>query len=232
MLFIQKYKNRMIIIFILVIFALAMTSQTVPIDAGKPTLKKGMSGSDVGLVQKKLKDWGYYNGNIDNVFGEKTYNAVIKFQKKNGLKADGVVGRETWAAIGYGYSGSTSQGKESSANDSELYLLAQLVHGEARGEPYNGKIAVAAVILNRVESPDFPNSIAGVIYQPLAFESISNGQAYLNPDSDSMKAAQDALNGVDPSYGALYFWNPVTAVSKWIWSRQITCRIGKHVFGI
>ena len=114
----------------------------------------------------------------------------------------------------------------------DRYLLARLVHAEAEAEPYSGKVAVAAVILNRVESPKFPNTLAGVVYQPLAFESVANGRIYTNPSSDAIKAAGDAINGWDPTGGALYFWNPSKPVSRWIWSRRIIARIGRHVFGL
>ncbi|HEY8391607.1 MAG TPA: cell wall hydrolase [Capillibacterium sp.] len=114
----------------------------------------------------------------------------------------------------------------------DRYLLARLVHAEAEAEPYSGKVAVAAVLLNRIESPRFPNTLAGVVYQPLAFESVANGRIYTNPSSEAIKAAGDAINGWDPTGGALFFWNPSKPVSRWIWSRRIIARIGKHVFAL
>lgn len=201
------------------------------ISAQTATLYWGSSGSDVSKVQSRLKDWGFYKGPVDGYFGADTADAVRRFQAKNGLGADGVVGKSTWEALGYtvannrGYTPS----RGGSARD-DVLLLARLVQGEAGGEPYLGKVAVAAVILNRVESDQFPNSIAGVIYQPNAFESISNGIANNSPTQESVKAAQDAMNGWDPSQGSLFFWNPAKPVNKWIWSRQIVTQIGGHVF--
>ncbi len=199
--------------------------------AQPPTLYWGSKGGDVSRVQSRLKDWGYYKGPVDGVFGSGTAAAVRSFQAKNGLTADGVVGPATWAALGFNV-GRTAQYQPSrgvSARD-DVYLLARVVHGEAQAEPYLGKVAVAAVILNRVESDQFPNTLAGVIYQPHAFESITNGVANATPSQEAVRAAQDAINGWDPTQGALFFWNPAKPVSKWIWSRPIITQIGAHVF--
>ncbi len=190
----------------------------------------GSRGADVKLVQQKLKQYGYFSGTVDGVFGKATYDAVVWFQRKNGLKADGVVGKSTADALGVTLS--TNSVAVSTQTDSETYLLARLVHGEARGEPYTGKVAVAAVVLNRVKSPSFPNSISGVIYQTGAFDAVSDGQINLAPDEDSVRAAKDAINGWDPTGGSLYYYNPATATNSWIWSRQITLVIGKHNFAI
>ena len=200
----------------------------------------GSTGQDVKNVQWKLLQWGYYNSSVDGIYGAKTYAAVKYFQSKNGLEADGVVGPKTAAALGITLNAPPSatkpESEETSNNngvgrDDNVYLLAKAVHGEARGEPYIGQVAVAAVILNRVEHPDFPNTIASVIYQPGAFTAVSDGQINLEPNQDAIKAARDALNGWDPSYGCRYYWNPVTATSKWIWSRKVVVKIGKHWFG-
>lgn len=158
--------------------------------------KYGSSGSEVTQIQKKLKNWGYYNGNIDGIFGSKTLSAVKKFQSKNGLTADGVVGPKTLSALGIN---SSSNSNNSSSNSTNLNLLSKLVYSEARGEPYKGQVAVAAVVLNRVASPSFPNSISGVIYQSGSFDAVADGQINLTPDSNAKKAAQDALNGWDPT---------------------------------
>lgn len=182
-------------------------------------------------VQTKLKRWGYYKGNIDGIYGTKTKEAVKYFQRKNGLTVDGIVGPKTAAAIGMTLSSSSST-SSSSQSSSDLYLLAKCVYAEARGEPYEGQVAVAAVILNRVKSASFPNTIAGVIYQPYAFTAVSDGQINLTPNDTAYKAAQDALNGWDPTYGCLYYYNPATATSSWIWSRKTVVTIGKHVFAI
>lgn len=187
----------------------------------------------IETAQRKLKQWGYYKGSIDGINGPKTYNSVIKFQRKNGLKADGYIGPQTSKALGIsqkaktkGYA-ATSRGVSKS---DEVTLLAMAINGEARGEPYVGQVAVGAVILNRVKNPSFPNSIAGVVYQPLAFEAVSNGQVYKPLKSSSIKAARDAMNGWDPTGGALYYWNPTKATSKWIRKLKPTLTIGRHVF--
>ena len=181
----------------------------------------GDKGDQVTLIQQKLKQYGYFSGTVDGVFGKQTYDAVVWFQRKNGLKVDG--------AVGITLTGSVSA---ASYNESETYLLGRLVHGEARGEPYVGKVAVAAVVLNRVKSPSFPNTISGVIYQSGAFDAVSDGQINLTPDEDSLRAARDALNGWDPTGGCLYYYNPATATNGWIWSRIVQLSIGKHNFAI
>lgn len=184
----------------------------------------GSRGTEVTNIQKKLKQWGYYDGNVDGIFGYQTYKAVRSFQYKNGLKVDGVVGPETLSALGL------PSGAQHTAVSRDVNLLAHLIHGEARGEPYVGQVAVAAVVLNRVRDSRFPNTIAGVIYQPGAFDAVADGQINLEPAAESYKAAQDALNGWDPSYGCVYYYNPNTATSKWIWTREIVLKIGKHNF--
>lgn len=190
--------------------------------------KYGSRGSEVRTIQDKLKRWGYYTGNVDGIYGSLTVSAVKKFQQKNGLAVDGIAGTKTLNAMGI--MTSSSSGGSSSNNSSNLNLIAKAIYGEARGEPYTGQVAVGAVIMNRVKSSKFPNTISGVIYQSGAFDAVSDGQINLNPDSTAKKAAQDALNGWDPSYGAIYYFNPSTATNKWIWSRPLTVTIGKHRF--
>ena len=190
--------------------------------------KYGSTGSEVTQIQTKLKRWGYYSGAIDGIYGSKTLAAVKWFQSKNGLTVDGIAGTKTLQAMGI-YSSSTTSGS-SSTNSNDVNLLARLVYGEARGEPYAGQVAVAAVVLNRVKSSSFPNTIAGVIYQKGAFTAVSDGQINLTPNQTAYNAARDALNGWDPSYGAIYYFNPNTATNKWIWSRPMTVTIGKHRF--
>ena len=194
--------------------------------------KYGSRGEEVRTIQTKLKRWGYYTGNVDGIYGSQTLSAVKWFQRKNGLKEDGIAGKNTLEAMGiFNSSGnSSSSNSSSSTNSSDLNLLSRLVYGEARGEPYQGQVAVAAVVLNRVEHSSFPNTIAGVIYQKGAFDVVSDGQINLTPNDTAKKAAQDALNGWDPSNGAIYYFNPSTATNKWIWSRPMTVTIGKHRF--
>ncbi len=189
----------------------------------------GDRGADVTRVQQRLRQYGYMDAPADGIFGQATYEAVVWFQKKNGLKADGVVGNATLAALGIS---SGSAAAAASPSESEIYALARLVHAEARGEPYVGKVAVAAVVLNRVRSAAFPNTISGVIYQAGAFDAVRDGQINLTPDSDSIRAARDAMNGWDPTGGCVYYFNPATATSAWIWSREIRLRIGAHSFAV
>lgn len=188
-----------------------------------------LTTSETKTVQKKLKNWGYYTGSVDGIYGSKTKQAVRLFQKKNGLTVDGIVGKQTAKALGMTLGSSSST---STSTNSDLYLLAKCVYAESRGEPYQGQVAVAAVILNRVKSASFPNTISGVIYQPYAFSSVNDGQINLEPNSTAYSAAQDALNGWDPTYGCLYFYNASTSTSKWIYSRKTVVTIGKHVFAI
>lgn len=218
------------------VFMTALTIITAGICASNLTasaaetvvLKSGSTGAQVRTLQTKLKNWGYYRGAIDGIYGSGTKAAVIKFQKKNGLTADGIVGAKTAAALGMKLSASSST--NSGYASSDVYLLAKLVYGEARGEPYTGQVAVAAVVLNRVKSNKFPNTIAGVIYQSGAFTAVSDGQINLEPNSTAYSAARDAMNGWDPTSGCLYYYNPATATSKWIWSRQVRLSIGRHNF--
>ena len=185
----------------------------------------GSSGSEVTQIQTKLKGWGYYNGAVDGIYGSRTVAAGRYVQRANGLKVDGIAGKETLAAMGIS-SGSSNAGKDSA----NIELLARLIHGEARGEPYTGMVAVGAVVLNRVASSKFPSTVAGVIYQAGAFDAVSDGQINLTPSQQSYNAARDAMNGWDPSGGAIYYFNPATATNKWIWSRPLTLTIGKHRF--
>lgn len=189
--------------------------------------KYGSRGSEVTQIQTKLKRWGYYKGNIDGIYGSQTVEAVKYFQRKNNLAVDGIAGKNTLEAMGIFNSSSSSS---SSSNSSNLNLLARVIYGEARGEPYTGQVAVGAVVLNRVRNSSFPNTISGVVYQKGAFDAVSDGQINLTPNSTAKKAAQDALNGWDPSYGAIYYFNPATATNKWIWSRPMTVTIGRHRF--
>jgi len=198
-------------------------------DAASILLRWGSRGAEVKEVQKRLKDWGFYNGAVDGIYGWRTANAVKAFQKKHGLKADGIVGNATANAIGI-KTGTAPVSQKTTSRSNETYTLAQCIHGEARGESYTGQVAVAAVILNRVDDPRFPKTIAGVIFQPGAFTAVSDGQMFQPPGDSALKAARDALNGWDPSGGALYYYNPAKTTNKWIWSRPIIKVIGKHYF--
>ena len=206
---------------------------------GATVLEVGSRGSDVIKVQNKLIQWDYLKGAADGRYGEATRNAVLRFQRSNGLTADGRVGPATAAAMGLTLSGSTSSSSASAAASSSTNyvssdhrLLAKLVHAEARGESYKGQVAVAAVVLNRVASSSFPNTVSGVIYQSGAFSCVSNGSINNTPDSSCIRAALDALNGWDPTGGCLYYYNAKTAQDKWIFSRTVQTVIGNHSFAI
>lgn len=202
------------------VIALAQTAQAA-------VYRQGSSGDAVRTIQQKLVNWGYMSGGVDGIYGPKTVTAVKSFQNKNGLSADGIAGPATLKALGMSTTGSDKPG---SSQQNSLDLLARVISAEARGEPYAGQVAVGAVILNRVEHPSFPNSISGVVYQPGAFTCMSDGQ-FNQPVADSAyRAAQEALNGSDPSGGAIYYFNPATATSAWIWSRPLLTIIGKHRF--
>ena len=185
-----------------------------------------LTTTQIKTVQQKLKNWGYYTGSVDGIYGSKTTAAVKYFQKTNGLTVDGIVGPNTAKALGMSLSSSTTQ------TSSDKYLLAKAIYAEARGEPYSGQVAVGAVILNRVKNSNFPNTIAGVIYQKGAFTAVDDGQINLSPNDTALRAAQDAMNGWDPTYGCIYYFNPATATSSWIWSRKQVVTIGKHIFAI
>ncbi|MBQ9276243.1 MAG: spore cortex-lytic enzyme [Clostridia bacterium] len=215
------------------LFALTLSLVFLPSDssvADAAVLKQGSTGSLVKTMQTKLINWGYLKGTADGIFGPKTKAAVILFQKRNGLVADGIVGTKTAQAMGISLSGSTSTSGGSSSSSAELNLLAHVVYGEARGEPYTGQVAVAAVVLNRVRSSSFPNTIAGVVYQAGAFDCVSDGQINYTPNQSAINAARDALNGWDPTYGCLFYYNPKTATSKWMLSRTVKLSIGNHNF--
>ncbi|HKL94319.1 MAG TPA: spore cortex-lytic enzyme [Clostridia bacterium] len=209
-----------------VAFIVTLNNSNV-IVAEAAVLKQGSTGSAVRTVQTRLKNWGYMSGSVDGIFGLKTKNAVKYFQRTHGLYQDGIVGAKTASKLGVSLSGSSSSGGYTS---SDVYLLAKLVYAEARGEPYTGQVAVAAVVLNRVKSSSFPNTISGVIYEPYAFTCVDDGQINLSPNSTAQKAAQDAMNGWDPSNGCLFYYNPSTATSSWMRNRPVLLNIGQHAF--
>ncbi len=232
-----------IVAVLLLFFATAIAFNVVPktenyqsvSTAYAAVYKQGSRGTDVKTIQQKLKNWGYYKGQVDGIFGKKTTEAVKYFQRKNGLTVDGIVGNKTLAALGMKTSssqGSSLNSTSSGYSNTDINLLTRLVYSEARGESYVGQVAVAAVVLNRVKSASFPNTISGVIYQKNAFTAVSDGQFNLTPNATARKAALDAMNGWDPSYGSLYYYNPDIATSAWILTRKVTVTIGKHVFAI
>lgn len=204
---------------------------------GAVSYRWGSRGTIVTEIQRRLKSWGYYDGGLDGVYGYRTYLAVRRFQSKNGLKADGIAGDRTLNALGInagqwntGRTATRTTAKTSNSNEKDVQLLARCINGEARGEPYEGQVAVGAVIVNRTRDPRFPNTIAGVIYQPGAFTAIVDGQIHAQMLPSSIKAARDAINGWDPSGGAVFYYNPAKTTNKWIWSRPVIKVIGKHKF--
>ena len=216
----MKHKHLYVVFAMILVFSAAYLT----VDA---VSKNGSRGEEVKKIQTKLKNWGYYNGSIDGIYGWQTESAVKSFQKKNGLTADGVAGTKTLNAMGIFTS---TNNNESSPNQASIDLLARVINGEARGEPYEGQVAVGAVVLNRVDHPSFPNSISGVVYQKGAFTAVDDGQINAQMYASSHRAARDALNGWDPTGGAIYYYNPRTATNQWIRTREIICTIGKHVF--
>jgi len=219
--------RRRLVLSLAVLFAVNIMVITFFQSAEAAVYRQGSTGDAVRTIQTKLSNWGYFSGAIDGIYGPKTEEAVKYFQRKNGLTADGVVGPATLRALGMSTTGGDSP---ASSQSNSVDLLARVISAEARGEPYSGQVAVGAVILNRVEHPSFPNTIAGVVYQPGAFTCMVDGQ-FNEPVADSAyRAARDALNGADPSGGAIYYFNPDTSTSAWIWSRHLITVIGKHRF--
>ena len=221
-------ERKRLLLALAVLFALNIFIIALAQSASADLYKKGSRGDTVSEIQTRLKNWGYYSGTVDGLYGSRTEAAVRWFQQKNGLSVDGQVGDQTLAALGISPSG--GGGGSGASQSGDLYLLARLISAEARGEPYVGQVAVGAVVLNRVEHPSFPNSISGVIYQPGAFSCLDDGQFDQPIAESAYRAAREALDGSDPSGGAIYYFNPVTATSAWIWSRPLIVQIGKHRF--
>ena len=217
----QENRLKFMIVFSVILIA-ALLAQSFP---ALSLSKYGSSGNEVRSIQTRLTELGYFSGKIDGIFGSQTKNAVVKFQKDYGLTADGIAGSETLKALRINSESSTSK-----FTQSEISLLARIISAESRGEPYTGQVAVGAVILNRIDHPSFPNTLAGVIYQPGAFSCINDGQVNEAVSESAKKAAQDAINGWDPSGGAIYYYNPAKSTSKWIFSRPVICTIGAHRF--
>lgn len=212
-------KHSMVII---IIFMMAFSLPLAVAEAAPAaTLKVGSTNQDVPDLQYRLKTLGYFSPDVTTYFGTKTLDSLTRFQKDYGLKADGIAGTETWKQL-----------KKVSVNEKELTLLARIIHAEARGESYEGQVAVGAVVMNRLESSSFPDTLRGVIEQPNAFTAVNDGQYKLKPDSTAYKAAKEAVSGNDPTNGAIYYFNPDTATSKWIWSRTQVVKIGHHIFAV
>lgn len=224
-----KGKRRFLSRIVLVILGIVLLLGSMCFVCGNAEAKnivKGDTTENIKIVQQRLYNLKYYTYKVDGIWGSRTLAAVKNFQRDNGLVADGIVGAKTEKALGV----TLSQSGNTSLSSTELNLLARCVYSEARGEPYTGQVAVAAVVLNRVRNSSFPNTVSGVIYQPGAFTAVSDGQINLTPNETAYKAARDALNGWDPTNGCLYYYNPATATSKWIWSLKVELTIGRHSF--
>lgn len=193
------------------------------------TLSKiGSRGEEVRRIQTKLKQLGFYNGSIDGIYGSATQKAVKRFQSSVGITSDGIAGSKTLLYLGL--DSSSGGGSYGSYSSSDIWLLAKVIEAEARGESYVGQVAVGAVVLNRVESSSFPDTISGVVYQAGAFSAVTDSNWSVSPSATSKKAARDAINGWDPSYGCLYYYNPAKTSNKWIRTRPVVTTIGSHVF--
>ena len=220
-----KYGIKRACIALAVLFAVNIAVISFAQKADAASYKRGSTGSVVSEIQQTLKNWGYYSADVDGIYGSRTEAAVLLFQQKNGLAADGKAGQETLAALGISSAGLIEQN-----TSGDVALLARLISAEARGESYEGQVAVGAVVLNRIAHPSFPNTLSGVIYQSGAFSCLYDGQFDQPVAQSAYAAARDAMNGYDPTGGAIYYFNPATATNAWIWSRPLIVQIGKHRF--
>jgi len=228
------FSPKKVLLYVLVILVsyIATTAYFAPYRKAAKALTYyyGSRGDVIVEIQSRLKRWGYYTGTIDGVYGYQTFLAIKSFQEKNGLYVDGVAGNQTLVALGINIGNVSATNTSRVVDNQDLTLLARLINGEARGEPYEGQVAVGAVVLNRTRNPEFPHTVAGVIYQPGAFTAIVDGQINVTLEQASINAARDALNGWDPSGGAIYYFNPAKTTNQWIWSRPLIKVIGKHRF--
>ncbi len=226
----KKFLRRRVLSLLLAVVLLGSIGTIAAVQSGDDSVstlsKMGSRGDEVRRIQQKLKNWGYYTGSVDGIYGSQTQNAVRKFQRDNGLTVDGIAGPKTLSYLGIS-SGSSGSGQY---NSNDVYLLAKVIAAEARGESYVGQVAVGAVVLNRVEHSSFPDSIAGVVYQPGAFSCVNDSNWSVAPTAESQKAARDAINGWDPSGGAIYYYNPAKTSNQWIRSRPVIVTIGSHLF--
>lgn len=219
---------RILTISLILCLVLSAASQAA---LGDRTLSQGSKGAEVKDLQKRLVQIGYQVGKVDGIYGKSTTAAVKRFQRNRGIKADGIAGKKTIdELIRLTGESKTASGKKIGMKNSDVQLLARCIHSEGRGEPYIGQVAIGACVMNRIKSSSFPNSIAGVVYQPRAFSAVDDGQINLEPDETAVKAAREAMNGSDPTGGAIYYFNPAKTSNKFIWSRPQIKKIGKHIF--
>lgn len=222
----RKRVVTIVVILMTVVMCVVAVTDAFAMEADAAAYRQGSTGETVRKIQTKLKNWGYYDGAVDGIYGSKTASAVRYFQQKNGLTMDGIAGAKTLAALGI--SGSVSSAGQN--RESELEMLARIISAEGRGEPYLGQVAIGAVVMNRVRSASFPNSVAGVIYQKGAFDAVSDGQFYSSATESSIRAAREAYNGADPTGGCLYYYNPKTSTNQYMLSKPVYLAIGQHNF--
>ena len=227
--FFARFSKPIAAVLCLILFGALLTVGTYNTDTPETVQvlsRMGSRGDEVRRIQTKLKSLGFYSGAVDGIYGAKTQSAVKRFQSSVGITADGIAGPKTLLYLGL----DSSQPSSSQYSSSDVYLLAKVIAAEARGESYTGQVAVGAVILNRVESSSFPDTVSGVVYQKGAFSCVTDSNWKVEPTAEARKAAQDAINGWDPSGGALYYYNPAKTSNKWIRTRPVITTIGAHVF--
>lgn len=225
--FIMVWRTGLIILVNLMVIAMLLNS-----GSAQALSKYGSTGSEVTQIQQRLQELGYDPGTADGIYGTRTKNAVIAFQRDYGLSDDGIAGPKTLEALGLTGGGGSGGGSYGGFSESDVQLLAKIISAESRGEPYQGQVAVGAVIMNRIAHPSFPNTLSGVIYQDGAFSCLYDGGVNAPVADSAYQAAREAINGSDPTGGAIYYYNPAKTTNKWIWSRQVIAVIGAHNFAI
>ncbi len=230
----SRYKNTFLYLWrgTVVILVNLMIIAMLTDPAAQALSKYGSTGSEVTAIQQRLQELGYSPGSADGIYGTNTKNAVIAFQRDYGLDDDGIVGPKTLEALGLAGGGGSGGGSYGGFSESDVQLMATIISAEARGEPYQGQVAVGAVIMNRIAHPSFPNTLSGVIYQQGAFSCLYDGGVNAPVADSAYTAAREAINGSDPTGGAIYYYNPAKTTNKWIWSRQVIAVIGAHNFAI
>ena len=231
-----RYLWRILLVVLINLMILAMLWSGSSADA---LSKYGSRGDEVTQIQTRLAELGYDPGTADGIFGARTQAAVRAFQQDAGLAVDGIVGDNTLRALGLlgqndssGGGGGSNSGGYGGFSAGDIDLLASIISAEARGEPYEGQVAVGAVIMNRISHPSFPNTLSGVIYQPGAFSCLYDGGINAATANSAYTAAREAINGSDPTGGAIYYYNPAKTTNKWIWSRPVVAVIGAHRFAV
>lgn len=237
--FLNKKRNIVLLLSLLLIaFSITNTFAASDNSNSYTILKFGSRGAEVSKLQQALNNKGFWAGAVDGIFGPRTENAVINFQISNKIRIDGIAGPQTLSLL-YGGTqsnfGTNTTSTNGSTGSDDLYWLSRIIHAEASGEPYNGKVAVGNVIMNRIASSSFPNTVYNVIFEYYnnipQFSPVAEGTIYNTPSAESVQAAKDALNGVKVVGNATYFFNPDKATGSWIVNNKTyVMRIGSHVF--